>query len=353
MSNIIGVPVVLVVDDMPEILHLVQRTLNTEFKSILLTSGEQALKWLQKNVPDLIILDINMPNMNGYEVIDNIKSDARLVDVPIVFFSALSGDESEMLGLSRGASDYVNKPVIPQLLLHRIRTQIELSRHRHNLEELVKAKQHRLDRLQRVTINTLTECSESRDSDTGQHIKRTSLYVETLAKHLACEADLSHRLRSGDIIQLISASPLHDIGKMGIPDAILMKNGKLTSEEFDVMKTHVTIGADMLRKAVAELGFESFLDMALEICLTHHEKWDGSGYPNNIKGDEIPLTGRIMAVADVYDALTSARPYKEPFSHEKAMQISIEGREKHFDPVLVDMFVEVADSFSEINQKFK
>jgi putative two-component system response regulator len=338
---------------MPEILHLVQRTLSSDFKSILLTSGEQALKWLQNNVPDLIILDVNMPDMNGYEVIDNIKKDERLVDIPIIFFSALSGDESEMLGLSHGASDYINKPVIPQLLLHRVRTQIELSRHRHHLEELVKAKQEQLNRLQRVTINALTECSESRDSDTGHHIQRTSLYVELLAKRLM-DKDISlQNFGTESVTQLVSAAPLHDIGKIGIPDAILLKNGKLTNEEFNIMKSHVTIGAHTLRGAVNELGFESFLDMALQICLTHHEKWDGSGYPSNLKGEAIPLTGRIMAVADVYDALTSARPYKEPFSHEKAMQIIIEGREKHFDPMLVDLFEEVADSFAEINRKFK
>lgn len=345
-------PTVLVVDDNTGILALVNQVLQGHYKTILLTSGEQALKYLQKNVPDLIVLDIEMPGMNGYEVLHEIKSDSRTASVPVIFFTALNDNESELEGLTHGAIDFIGKPVIPRLLRHRIRIQLDLYRYQHRLEEMVDMKTMQLIRLQRTTIDTLTELSEFRDTNTGSHIKRTSLYVETLVCGYAANLRHSDRLNIEMIDNIVAAAPLHDVGKMAIPDAILLKPGALTREEFDVMKTHVEIGARALRKATEELGFASFLDMGLELCLTHHEKWDGTGYPQGLAEDAIPLSGRIMAVADVYDALTSARPYKEPFSHEKAVAIIREGKGTHFDPDLIDVFCETSGHFAEINDRF-
>lgn len=345
-------PTVLVVDDNTGILTLINQVLQGHYRTILLTSGEQALKYLQGNVPDLIVLDIEMPGMNGYEILHKIKEDPRLVSIPVIFFTALSDNESELEGLSHGAIDYISKPVIPKLLLRRIHIQLELYRYQHKLEEMVQTKTLQLVRLQQTTINTLTELSESRDVNTGSHIKRTSLYVETLVRKYAQDPRHSNELGREQIENIISAAPLHDIGKMAIPDAILLKPGPLLPEEFEIMKTHVEIGARTLRKATEELGFSSFLDMGLELCLTHHEKWNGTGYPQGLVGDAIPLSGRIMAVADVYDALTSFRPYKEPFTHEKAADIIMEGRGSHFDPDLTDVFADNAERFAEINANF-
>ncbi|MDR1923455.1 MAG: response regulator [Planctomycetaceae bacterium] len=339
---------VVVVDDNPGVLTFVNQTLQGWCKPVPFVSGEDALEYLQKHVPDLIILDIEMPGMNGYEVLEKIRLDSRLASIPIIFFTALADDENELTGLTRGAVDYISKPVVPNILKHRIRTQLELYQYRYHLEQLVQLKTEQLVRLQQTTIHTLTELAESRDVDTGYHIKRTSLYAEVLARQHAKRPNMIELLNEETISQIVYAAPLHDVGKMAIPDAILSKPGKLTPEEFDVMKTHVILGATTIKKATDELGFPSFLDMGLVLCLTHHEKWNGTGYPNNLTGEDIALPGRILAIADVYDALTSVRPYKEPFSHEKSVQIILEGKGTHFDPDLVDSFLDVNQLFAEI-----
>ncbi|MDR2705583.1 MAG: response regulator [Planctomycetaceae bacterium] len=344
---------VVVVDDNSGVLTFVSQTLQGWCKPVLFVSGEDALEYLQHHVPDLIILDIEMPGMSGYDVLEKIKADKRLASIPVIFFTALADDENELVGLSHGAIDYISKPVVPNILKHRIQTQLELYQYRYHLEQMVQLKTEQVMRLQQTIVHTLAELAESRDVDTGWHVKRTSLYAEVLAKKHAELPHVKEFLSDEVITQIVYAAPLHDIGKMAIPDAILSKPGKLTMEEFEVMKTHVILGASTIKKATEELGFASFLDMGLELCLTHHEKWDGTGYPHKIAGENIALSGRILAIADVYDALTSVRPYKEPFSHEKSVQIIQEGKGTHFDPELVDSFLQVHQNFAKICEKHK
>ncbi len=350
-SDLASFPTILVVDDNVGNLKLVEQILRQDYKPVLLTSGRDALKYLDLKRPDLIVLDIDMPEMSGYDVIRKIKQRPEISNIPVIFFSAKSDDESELEGLSCGAVDFIGKPVIPALLIHRIRTQLELFKYRHHLELVVQEKTIQILQLQQTTVTTLTELSECRDSETGSHIKRTSLYVETLARELARVPKFAEELTEEKIYSIITAAPLHDIGKMAIPDAILNKPGRLTREEVELMKTHVEIGAATLRRAIDSLGFASFLDIGLELCLTHHEKWDGTGYPAHLSGEAIPLAGRIMALADVYDALTSTRPYKSPLSHEVAAAIIAEGKNHHFDPDLVDVFLRVSSRFSEIGER--
>jgi putative two-component system response regulator len=353
LPNLPTMATVVVVDDNPGILTFVNQTLQGLYKSVLFVSGEDALEYLQNHVPDLIILDIEMPGISGYDVLEKIKADNRLSSIPVIFFTALADEENELVALSHGAIDYISKPVIPNILKHRIRTQLELYQHRYHLEQLVQIKTEQVVRLQQTIIHTLTELAESRDVDTGWHIKRTSLYAEVLAKKHAELPHMKEYLTDEIITLIVYAAPLHDVGKMAIPDAILSKPGKLTPEEFEIMKTHVVLGAETIKKAVEELGFPSFLDMGLELCLTHHEKWNGTGYPYQVVGENIALSGRILAIADVYDALTSVRPYKEPFSHEKSIQIIQEGKGTHFDPELVDSFFKVHQIFAEISEAHK
>ncbi len=343
---------ILIVDDNIGNLRSVDLVLKPYYKPVLMTSGSQALRYLEKNKPDLIVLDINMPGMDGYETIKRIKANPATERIPVIFFTERSDNESELTGLSHGAVDYVSKPVIPDLLLHRIRMQLELFSYRYHLERLVDLKTEQLLQMKRVSINALAGLAECRDSTTGGHIKRTSLYVEVLIRALAAHPHFAKHLSNERIENIITAAPLHDIGKMGIPDAILLKDGKLSDDEFAVMKQHVIIGEQTLRSATAELGFPSFLDEGLEMCASHHERWDGSGYPYKLIGEAIPFSGRVMAVADVFDALVTRRPYKEPMSVEKAVGIIRDGGGTHFDPNIVDVFLTLTDSFSQILEKF-
>ncbi len=340
--------IILVVDDNVGNLRLVDQALKNDYKPVLMTSGEQALKYLQGNKPELIILDVNMPGIDGYETIKRIKANPETERIPVIFFTEQADNESELEGLGHGAADYVSKPVTPKLLLHRIRMLLELYDHRYHLERMVDQKTQQLLAMKRTTINALASLAECRDPNTGGHIKRTSLYVEVLARALAGHHRFQHFLTEERIENIISAAPMHDIGKMGIPDAILLKEDRLTLAEFAVMKEHVFVGEQTLRAATLELGFPSFLDEGLEMCAAHHERWDGSGYPRQLKEEEIPLGGRIMAVADVFDALVTRRPYKEPVPLDTAIRIITEGAGTHFDPNIVDVFSTQTESFRHI-----
>ncbi|MGL6193209.1 MAG: HD domain-containing phosphohydrolase [Thermoguttaceae bacterium] len=344
--------IILVVDDSPSNLKLLGHILSDEFQPILVTSGEQALEFMQKTVPALIILDVEMPGMDGYETIHHIKANPQTTDIPVIFFSALSDNENELVGLSYGAADYISKPVIPRLLLHRVRMQLELHAFRNKLMGLVDLKTQQILQIKKVTVSTLAGLAECRDEGTGGHIKRTSMYVASLVRAVAAHESNQYEIKPGFIEDIISAAPLHDIGKMGIPDAILLKQGKLTPEELAVMKQHVIIGADAIRQAVRELNFPTFLDVALEMCESHHERWNGNGYPYGLSDENIPLSARIMAIADVYDALVSERPYKRGMSHDDAIEIIRSERGDAFDPFLVDVFLEISDEFKSIRKQF-
>lgn len=353
---------VLVVDDTPANLSLMTGLLRDIYKVKAAIDGEKALRIAQSDAPpDLILLDIMMPGMDGYEVCRRLQANPVTRDIPIIFLTAKAGIEDEKMGLELGAVDYITKPISPPIVLARVRNHLALKasadflRNKADfLEAEVVRRTAEVMAIQDVTIMAMASLAETRDSDTGNHIRRTQHYVKVLAQHLRKHPRFASVLDDDRYIALLfKSAPLHDIGKVGIPDRILLKPGKLTFEEFEIMKTHTTLGRDAIQAAEEHLGMKvEFLNLAKEIAYGHQEKWDGSGYPQGAAGEAIPVGARLMAVADVYDALISRRVYKEGMPHDKAAAIIVQGRGQHFDPDIVDAFVAVQDQFQAIAQRF-
>jgi putative two-component system response regulator len=344
---------VLIVDDTPENIQVLMETLRDEFVIVAAKNGEKALRLaLAEPRPDIILLDIMMPGMDGYAVCERLKADARTRDIPVVFITALIDEEDEARGLAMGAVDYITKPFRPGLVKARIHNHLELKMHRDRLEDLVQMRTRELALLQETTIETLATLAECRDADTGGHIKRTQHYVQTLAEHVRHREPFARTLDPGTIKLLYLSAPLHDVGKVGVPDAILLKPGKLTPEEFEEMKKHTTYGYAALSLAEEKLGGNSFLRHAKEIAHSHHERYDGTGYPQGLAGEDIPLSARLMAIADVYDALISVRVYKKPYPHSLAVRLIGAARGRQFDPLLTDAFLEIEDRFKRIALQF-
>lgn len=346
---------IVIVDDVPENLDVLQQMLQDRGHRILLfTSADPALKAASRNPPDLFLLDINMPGMDGFEMCRRLKADPRLSDIPVLFISGLSDTENKVKAFSIGGVDYVTKPFQIEEVHARVEAHLhirwmrqELERHSLYLEDLVAEKVREISESQLATIGALANLAESRDDDTGKHIERTRFYCRLVAETLAERSRYAKDIDEAFIRHIFYAAPLHDIGKVAIPDNILLKPGKLSFDEFEVMKTHAVIGERTLRTAYDLYPRNRFLAMGIEITRSHHEKWDGSGYPDGLKGEAIPLSARIMAVADVYDALRSRRPYKEPFTHVASCAIIRDGAGKHFDPVLIEAFEEVVSKFDD------
>lgn len=318
---------VLVVDDEPVNLRILNTTLKDEYRLIFAKGGEEAVRLTKEESPDLILLDIMMPDMTGKEVCKTLKADTVFNKIPIIFVTALSDEEDEEEGLSLGAVDYITKPISPAVVRARVKTHLSL----------VQADELKKTRLQ--VIQRLGRASEYKDNETGLHVIRMSHYSYVLAKAIGLSEQQSE--------EILHAAPMHDLGKIGIPDSIMLKPGKLTDEEFEIIKTHPEIGAEILGDDESSL-----ISLAKSVSLTHHEKWDGSGYPNGLAGEEIPLEGRIVALADVFDALTSKRPYKEAWSVDEAMDFIKEQSGKHFQPELVDLMFENLDKILEIKNKW-
>ena len=355
-------PTILVIDDSPDSLTLMSGLLKDTYRVKVATHGETGLKVaLSAQPPDLILLDIMMPDLDGYEVCRQLKANPMSQGIPVIFLTAKSDTEDEQRGLSLGAVDYITKPISPAILLARVATQLALKasadflRDKNDfLEQEVTRRTQELSNAQDVTILAMTSLAETRDSDTGNHIRRTQHYVKALAEALTAHPRFADKLNAQVINVLFKSAPLHDIGKVGIPDRILLKPSSLSVEEFDIMKTHTTLGFEAIEQAEKTLGTQvPFLQMAKEIALSHQEKWDGSGYPQGLKGDAIPMSARLMAVADVYDALISQRVYKPALPHDRAVQIVFQGRGSHFDPDMVDAFIGIQDEFNDIAQRFK
>jgi putative two-component system response regulator len=354
-------PVILVVDDTPDNLTLMSGLLKDNYRVRVANNGEAALKSARgENPPDLILLDIMMPGLSGYDVLRELKSHAATRDIPIIFLTAKSEIEDERLGLELGAVDYITKPISPPIVMARVKTHLEIARARNFLKDKAAYLQDEVDKrtrevlaIQDVTILAMASLAETRDSDTGNHIRRTQRYMQALCDQLKTNPKFGYFLSEETIGLLFKSAPLHDIGKVGIPDRILLKPGRHTPEEFEIMKTHTTLGRDAIEAAERWLGMQvDFLHYAKEIAYSHHEKWDGSGYPLGLAGDAIPISGRLMAIADVYDALISRRVYKEPMSHEQAVEIIIAGRGTHFDPDMADAFAALQEQFRAISRKF-
>ncbi|MGN7613449.1 HD-GYP domain-containing protein [Magnetococcales bacterium HHB-1] len=352
---------VLIVDDERLNINLLVDLLGHDYTILIAKNGEQALKRASgEPVPDLILLDIMMPEMDGYEVLRRLKGGEETKHIPVIFVTAMGEVSNETRGFELGAVDYVTKPFSPPVVKARVQTHMALTLARKKLanqndllESKVRERTQALILTQDITIHSLASLAETRDNETGNHIRRTQHYVRLLAEHLRDHPRFKDELDDATIELLFKSAPLHDMGKVGVPDHILLKPGKLTEEEFAIMQTHTTLGRDAIALAESALGSgASFLRYIREIAYTHHEKWDGSGYPEGLKGEEIPLSGRLMAVADVYDALISKRVYKPAFSHEKAVSIIVEGRGRHFDPDMVDVFLDIADLFQKVAAQF-
>lgn len=356
-------PVVLLVDDTPENLAVLGELLQPQYRVRVANSGGRALSVVASDPrPDLILLDVMMQDMDGYEVLSRLRADPATRDIPVIFVTALDATEDERRGLELGAADYITKPVRPAIMRARVAAQLELKFARDRmrqenswLEEQVTLRRDENQRLQDISLRALSSLAATRDNETGNHILRTQGYVRVLCEHLAAKGRHPDRLSADGIRFITMAAPLHDIGKVGIPDAVLLKPGKLDEAEWQVMRTHAALGADAIRHAIAQDGGDprpfGFLTAAIEIAQHHHEKWNGSGYPGGLAGEAIPLPARLMAVADVFDAMISRRVYKPPFPVEEAADLIAAGRGQDFDPELVDAFLERRQAFFEIARR--
>jgi len=360
-------PTVLVVDDEPLNLSLLAQLLNPNYRVLVARSGPNALALLATEQPDLVLLDVMMPGMDGYAVLAHMQRMPQAQDIPVIFVTALDGEADEERGLALGAKDYVTKPIKPNVLLARVRAHLELKqtqdRLRHQNQWLEAEVQRRTREsliAQDLTLSTLAELAETRDNETGHHIQRTQGYVEVLALHLQSHPELGRELDDAQLQRIVKAAPLHDIGKIGIRDHVLLKPGALTPEEFEEMKTHARIGGDALAHAMAKAtplqGGDSaeppealrFLEVARTIATHHHERWDGTGYPDHLAGQQIPLPARLMAVADVFDALIMRRIYKPAWPVPKAMAHIESQAGQHFDPAVVAAFLACRTPLAEI-----
>ncbi|MDH5537474.1 MAG: two-component system response regulator [Betaproteobacteria bacterium] len=355
-------PVVLIVDDSDDILKIVGALLRTHCETKTASNGEDALQSaLAAPVPDLILLDIMMAGINGLEVCRRLKADDRTKHIPVIFLTALTDSSDERMGFEVGAVDFISKPISHSVLLMRIRTHLALKAAADFLkdknvflEQEVARRTREVHVIQDLTIVAMASLAETRDNETGSHIRRTQNYVRALAKKLQSHPKLGPLLDDETIEMLFKSAPLHDIGKVGIPDAILLKPGRLTPQEFAIMKSHCALGHNAIVAAEKLIDAPStFLHFAREIAHYHQEKWDGSGYPKGLAGDAIPISARLMSVADVYDALISRRVYKPPVPHAESVGIILEGRGRHFDPDLVDAFADIQDEFYAIAERYK
>jgi putative two-component system response regulator len=346
---------IFIVDDNMANLAAGKNVLKERYKTYPIPSAEALIGLLDQVVPDMILLDVDMPGISGYDAIKRLKMEPRWADIPVIFLTAASDESSELEGLALGAVDYVTKPFSAPLLLQRVENHLQREDMRKqllgwsaNLEKIVAEKTKQVFELQNAVLASVVELVEFRDDVTGAHVARTQSYLRLLLDQLIKEGIYLDEMASWDMDYLIPSAQLHDVGKVGISDMILNKPGRLTTEEFEIMKTHVTIGVEVIQRIEGTTDNKAFLEHAEKIAESHHERWDGKGYPYGKTGFEIPLEGRLMAIADVYDALVSRRPYKEPFSVEQAQNIIEEGKGTQFDPALVDIFSQVAGAFANI-----
>ncbi|WP_335992695.1 response regulator [Pseudoalteromonas sp. CH_XMU1449-3] len=318
---------ILVVDDEPANLKVIREVLANDYRLSFAKSGELALQLIENEPPKLILLDIMMPDMSGFEVCKVLKENPKTAHIPVIFVTALSHEQDESEGFALGAVDYITKPISPAIVRARVKNHLSL----------VQAEQLQLAHID--LIQRLGRAAEYKDTDTGEHIARMSRYSKVLA--------LAYGMSEYEAEQLKQAAPMHDVGKIGIPDSVLLKPGRLNENEYEHMKQHALIGAKILEKSTSPL-----LQLAHKLALEHHEKWDGTGYPYGLKGEEISIEGRIVTIADVFDALTSKRPYKKAWSVEEALDLLKDEAGKHFDPQLVDLFIGQIDSIIEIKNTY-
>jgi len=350
---------IMLVDDNIANLTIGKNILESFYEVYALHSASELFEVLEKVTPDLILLDSEMPIINGRDTINILKKDMRYADIPVIFIVSAADESSALECLSLGATDYVTKPFSAPLLLKRIENHFVIQKQRNDLREfnenllkMVKEKTRDIFELQNSIIATVTDLVESRDNNTGWHIVRTQKYMELIVEQLIADNIYSEYTHAWSMYYMLPSSYLHDVGKIAVSDVILNKPGKLTPEEFEIMKTHVEKGVEAIKRIEKTVHDSEYLKYAEIIAGNHHEKWNGTGYPHGLRGQEIPLEGRIMALADVYDALTSVRPYKKAFSSEEASKMIIDLSGIQFDPVLVDVFKKLQDKFFLIAQSY-
>jgi len=348
---------VILVDDNPVNLKLAKNTLIEKYDVFTVPSAQKLFELLEKITPEIILLDIMMPGMGGYDAIEVLKSKPRTADIPVIFLTAKSDISSELEGFAYGAVDYISKPFSPQLLRKRVDVQTdlqaarkELKNYAENLEHIVEEKTADIQKLQNALLMTMSSLVESRDDVTGKHLERTEHVLELLLNEMLIQKVYHEIIETWDIKLILRSAQLHDIGKIMVKDNILMKPDPLTPDEFEEMKKHTTFGEEIIDKITDKLQMDNskestFFTQAKILAGTHHEKWDGTGYPRGIAGADIPITGRLMALVDVYDALITERPYKKAFTQDEALKIINDGSGSHFDPVLVDVFIDAAQRF--------
>ena len=356
---------IVLVDDNMTTLTMGRNTLKTFYEVYPALSVAKLFEILDNVTVDLILMDVEMPEMNGYEAVKKLKADTRFADIPVIFLTSKNDESSELQGLDLGAADYVFKPFSAPLLLKRIANHILIAKQKEdllaskaaltdysqNLAQMVQEKTGEIVNLQNAMITTFAEMMEFRDKLTGGHVTRTQLYLKALTNELINGGTYADEISEWDMGLFLASSQLHDVGKISVTDLILNKPGPLTAEEFEIMKTHVAMGVDMVERIMRNTKEHAFLSHALLIVGTHHEKWDGSGYPTGLKGKNIPLEGRLMAIADVYDALVTERSYKKALPHAEACAIIKNSAGKHFDPVLTDVFMKVEGEFKRISEE--
>ncbi len=347
---------IMIIDDTPINLQVLSALLLKKGYSVsAFPRGKMALSAAEQSTPDLVLLDINMPEMNGFEVCEAFKSKEELKHIPIVFISALDDTENKVRALSGGGVDYITKPFQMDEVYARVNTHLQLKeaqtilrQFNEKLKVRVAEQVEEINKAQLSMIFALAKLSHTRDDDTGLHLERVQILCKVLSKALAKTSAFADTITPDFITAIYHASPLHDLGKVGIQDAILLKPGKLTDEEFEIMKTHTTIGADTLESVHKQYPKNTFVKMGIDIAKYHHEKWDGTGYPMELKETDIPISARIMGIVDVYEALRARRPYKEPFPHEKCVAIIAELSGKSFDPQITEVFLQTQHEFDEI-----
>jgi putative two-component system response regulator len=329
---------IFIVDDNDTNLMAAKTALDGTYKTFALPSAEKMFKLLEKITPDLILLDVDMPEMDGFQAMTALKSDEKLKPIPVIFLTAKNDTETEIRGFEMGALDFINKPFSAPVLIKRIETHIETDR-------LIKESQQAVRDIHNATISVIADVVESRDKVTGGHIERTQAYLEILVNALLRAGIYVNEISNWDRNLLLPSAQLHDVGKINVSDLVLNKPGKLTDEEFNLIKHHCEDGERIIDEIIGKTKDDGFLRHAKKFAGYHHEKWNGTGYPRGLKEEAIPLEGRIMAIADIYDALVSERPYKKPFSHEEAVDIIKQGVGTHFDPKIVEAFMTVLEDF--------
>ncbi len=353
--------IILVVDDTPENLTVLGDVLQPHYRLRMATSGQRALAIAASDPqPDLVLLDVMMPGMDGYAVLQHLREDSRTAHIPVIFVTAMDGMADEQRGLALGAADYITKPVRPPIVLARVRTQLENKQMRDWLQDkntwLEAEVAQRMGEnlvIQDLSIHALARQAETRDPETGNHLRRTQEYLRVLALRLQRLPDFAAVLTERWVAMLVKSAPLHDIGKVGIPDYVLLKPGVLTPDEWEIMKGHARLGSDAIEQAERDaVQPVEFLRLAKEIAHYHHEKWDGSGYPEGLAGRAIPISARLMALADVFDALISRRVYKAAYSLDAARAIIVGESGRHFDPQVVSAFVAAFDEFKAIAERY-